>query len=171
MKMKNIKVFSLLLILSIFGFSSCQNKESKAKEAETEIMGGKVFESNKEDSIVHITLHSDDKLRFDIEEIKVYEGQTIQLTLKHEGTMPSTAMGHNFVLKENGVPLFDFGEKAMRSVNTGYLPAENVIVGSTVIGGGETTTVEFKAPKKGSYDYLCTFTGHYPVMNGRFIVK
>ena len=169
--MKNIKLFSLLLMLSVFGISSCQNKETKTQEAETEIMGGKVFESNKENSVVQITLNSNDKLRFDIEEIIVYEGQTIQLTLKHEGTMPSTAMGHNFVLKENSIPLFDFGEKAMRSVNTGYLPAENVIVGSTVIGGGETTTVEFKAPKKGSYDYLCTFTGHYPVMNGKVSVQ
>lgn len=169
--MKNIKLFSLLLILSVFGFSSCQNKESKTEETETEMIGGKTFESNKEDSIVLITLHSNDKLRFDIEEITVYEGQTIQLTLKHVGTMPSTAMGHNFVMKENGVALNDFGEMAMRSVNNGYLPEENVIVGSAVIGGGETTTVEFKAPKKGSYDYLCTFTGHYPIMNGKFIVK
>lgn len=169
--MKKIKLFSFLLVISAFGFSSCKNKESKSEESEIEIMGGEVFESNPEDTLVAITLSSNDKLRFDIEEITVYEGQTIRLTLNHNGTMPSTAMGHNFVLKENSIPLFDFGEKAMRSVNNGYLPEENVIVGSTVIGGGESTTVEFKAPKKGSYDYLCTFTGHYPVMNGTLIVK
>lgn len=109
-------------------------------------MGGKIFESNKEDTLVYITLNSNDKLQFDIEEIIVYEGQTIQLTLNHNGTMPSTAMGHNFVVKENNIFLFDFGEKAMRSVNTRYLPEEYIIIGSTVIGVGEATTVEFKAP-------------------------
>lgn len=170
--MKKIKLFSLFLMLGFLGFSSCKDKESNSKEIEEkELSQAEVFESNPEDSIVQITVNSNDKLRYDIGEIIVYEGQTIQLTLNHNGTMPATAMGHNFVLKDNVISLFDFGEKAMRSVNTGYLPEENVIVGSKVIGGGESTTIEFKTPAKGSYDYLCTFTGHYPVMNGRLIVK
>ena len=159
-------------MLIFLGFSSCKNKESKELvQAEKELSQTEVFESNPNDKVVQITLTSNDKLRYDIGEIIVYEGQTIQLTLNHKGTMPATAMGHNFVVKDNDISLFDFGEKAMRSVNTEYIPEENVIVGSNTIGGGESTTIEFKAPAKGSYDYLCTFTGHYPVMNGTLIVK
>ena len=170
--MKRIKLFSLLLLLSLLGFSSCKNKESEEFiEPEKELSQAEVFESNPDDKVVQVTVNSNDKLRYDIGKIIVYEGQTIQLTLQHKGTMPATAMGHNFVVKDNDIPLFDFGEKAMRSVNTEYIPDENVIAGSSTIGGGESTTIEFKAPEKGSYDYLCTFTGHYPVMNGTLIVK
>ncbi|HLS11697.1 MAG TPA: plastocyanin/azurin family copper-binding protein [Flavobacteriaceae bacterium] len=169
--MKRIRIFSLLIIISFFGFSSCKNIESEPKEAVKELSQTNVFESNPEDTLVQITLNTNDKLRYDVGEINVYEGQTIQLTLRHNGTMPATAMGHNFVLKDNDIPLYDFGEKAMRSVHTEYLPEENVMVGTSIIGGGESTTIEFKAPAKGSYDYLCTFTGHYPVMNGTLIVK
>lgn len=165
-------LFSFLLVIGFLGFNSCKNNTSeKLEETEKELPQNEVFESNPDDSVVHITLNSNDKLRYDIGEIIVYEGQTIRLTLHHKGSMPATAMGHNFVLKDNSIPLFDFGEKAMRSVNNGYLPEENLIVGSAVIGGGESTTIEFKTPEKGKYDYLCTFTGHYPVMNGILIVK
>jgi azurin len=40
-----------------------------------------------------------------------------------------------------------------------------------LIGGGESTTIEFEAPEKGEYTFLCTFPGHFGLMNGKFIVE
>ena len=40
-----------------------------------------------------------------------------------------------------------------------------------MIGGGESDTITFTAPKKGSYTYICTFPGHYGLMKGVLIVS
>ena len=40
-----------------------------------------------------------------------------------------------------------------------------------LIGGGEETTVTFDAPAKGTYDFICSFPGHYALMKGKFIVE
>jgi azurin len=51
--------------------------------------------------------------------------------------------------------------------------ASQVIVASSVIGNGEKTEVNFKAPSvPGRYEYICTFPGHFAVgMKGVLIVK
>ena len=36
---------------------------------------------------------------------------------------------------------------------------------------GETVTLEFEAPKKGNYEYICTYPGHAEMMRGYFFVK
>src|SRR5699024_1676382 len=92
MMMKRIRIFSLLIIISFFGFSSCKNIESEPKEAVKELSQTKGYGSKLEDTLVQINLNYNDQLRYDIGEINVYEGQTIQLTLHHNGTMPATAM-------------------------------------------------------------------------------
>ena len=40
-----------------------------------------------------------------------------------------------------------------------------------MIGGGETDVIEFPAPEKGTYEFLCSFPGHYGMMKGKFIVE
>ena len=40
-----------------------------------------------------------------------------------------------------------------------------------MLGGGEETTIEFEAPAKGEYTFICSFPGHYALMNGKFIVE
>ncbi|MDE0837988.1 MAG: plastocyanin/azurin family copper-binding protein [Kiritimatiellae bacterium] len=40
-----------------------------------------------------------------------------------------------------------------------------------MLGPGEEDVVTFTAPAAGTYNYLCTFPGHYAVMNGVMTVK
>jgi azurin len=40
-----------------------------------------------------------------------------------------------------------------------------------MLGGGETTTIAFTAPAAGTYDYICSFPGHYGMMKGKLIVE
>ena len=120
-----------------------------------------------------IILESTDQMTFGTTEIKVKEGQKITLTLKHVGKMPASVMGHNFVLLKQGTDLQSFATEAMNAKNTDYVPegSKDVIASTKVIGGGESTTITFDAPAKGTYDYICSFPGHYSIMKGKLIVE
>ena len=67
----------------------------------------------------------------------------------------------------------DFAKTAMTAKATDYIPegTEDVIVHTKMLGGGEETTIEFEAPAKGEYTFICSFPGHYALMNGKFIVE
>ncbi|MGD1893724.1 MAG: plastocyanin/azurin family copper-binding protein [Cyclobacteriaceae bacterium] len=46
-----------------------------------------------------------------------------------------------------------------------------MIVHTKFIGGGESDTITFEAPSPGTYDYICSFPGHYALMQGKLIVE
>lgn len=122
---------------------------------------------------VKIELNASDAMKYDKSEITVKAGQTVVLTLNHPGTLPKESMGHNFVLLKQGVVMADFATAAMAAKDNDYIPngGNDVIAHTKVIGGGESDTITFTAPEKGTYDFLCSFPGHYSVMNGKFIVE
>ncbi len=122
---------------------------------------------------VEITIEGNDRMQFNLSEITVQSGQTVVLTLKHTGRLPVAAMGHNWVLLTQGTDIQQFGIAASKARDNEYIPedTDQVIVHTALIGGGEETTIEFKAPAAGTYDYICSFPGHYGIMKGKFIVK
>ncbi len=120
-----------------------------------------------------IVLSSNDQMQYDKHELKVKAGQKVTLTLKHTGKMSKTVMGHNFVLLKKGTDIAEFAGRAMTAAATEYVPKGDkaVIVNTKIIGGGESVTITFDAPEKGTYDYICSFPGHYVMMKGKFIVE
>ena len=118
-----------------------------------------------------IILSSNDQMKFDKSEIRVKAGEKIKLTLKHTGKFPKNAMGHNFVLLAKGTDVAKFATAAMNAKATDYIPAKGALAHTKMIGGGESTTIEFTVPAKGTYDFICSFPGHYAVMKGKFIVE
>jgi azurin len=122
---------------------------------------------------VEITIEGNDKMKFNLEEIKVEAGQTVVLTLKHVGKLPKAAMGHNWVLLGQGTDINKFGAAASKFADNGYLPedSDQVLTATELIGGGQETTIEFTAPEAGTYDFICSFPGHYALMKGKFIVE
>lgn len=123
---------------------------------------------------VYITIAGDDKMTFDTKEINVRAGQTVVLTLKHVGVAPKSTMGHNFILLGNDITLADFGQKAVAAVDNDYIPeseAHHIIAHTKMLGGGESDTITFPAPEKGTYEFLCSFPGHYAMMKGIFNVE
>jgi azurin len=118
-----------------------------------------------------IVINSDDQMRFDTNEIKVKAGEKIKLTLNHTGNLAKNVMGHNFVLLTKGTDVAKFSRDAMNEKEKEYIPSTGVIVHTKLIGGGESTTIEFTAPEKGTYDFVCSFPGHYAMMKGKFIVE
>jgi azurin len=159
-------------------FASCGNNnnstssERQATENTETVAAPEVIPTG---DTINVVLQSDDNMKFDKTEIRVQLGQTIKLTLKHIGTMPKTAMGHNFVLLKQGVDITEFGNSAAQAKAPDYdIPynlQKNVIANTKMIGGGESVTIEFLTPPKGSYHFLCSFPGHYGMMKGVFIVE
>lgn len=159
-----------LLTAAVFTVASCTSNQKQTQDTST--ANSATAEANANEAV--ITLNAGDDMKFDLSEIKVKEGQTVKLTLTHTGKMAKTAMGHNFVLLAQGVVLVDFAGKAMAASGTDYIPAgseKEVIAHTKLIGGGESDTIEFTAPAKGSYEFLCSFAGHSALMKGTFIVE
>jgi azurin len=123
---------------------------------------------------VELTINSVDDMKFDTKRLEAFEGQKVILTLNHTGEMPIEAMGHNWVLLDKGTDKDEFAAAAISAKDTEYIPAgmkSAVIAYTKTIGGGESVTIEFTAPSRGAYDFICSFPGHYGMMNGKFIVK
>lgn len=118
-----------------------------------------------------IVINSNDQMKFDLSEIRVKAGEKIKLTLNHKGKFKKDVMGHNFVLLNAGTDVAKFATAAMSAKATEYIPAKGALAHTKLIGGGESTTIEFTAPKKGTYDFICSFPGHYSIMKGKFIVE
>ena len=116
---------------------------------------------------------SDDAMKFDPKEIKVKSScKQYKITLKHEGKMPKSAMGHNVVLSKSadkdGV-LAD-GQTAGEANNYVKAGDERVVAHTKLLNGGEQDSVTFdvsKLAKGEAYEYYCSFPGHYATMNGK----
>ncbi|MEE9361005.1 MAG: azurin [Cellulophaga sp.] len=169
-----------VLIIALIGLTmvSCGGKDKKdgADSAKKEVQF-KVKKENKATTSADVdgtklSISSDDMMKYDKKELKAKAGKTIVLTLRHIGKMPKNVMGHNFVLLKKGVDVATFGMKAMNAIDNDYIPeGDETIAYTKLIGGGESVTITFTAPEAGTYDFMCTFPGHYAIMKGKFIVE
>ena len=120
-----------------------------------------------------LEIEGTDQMTFNKKELAVAADCTeVQLTLKHTGKMPVTAMGHNWVLTETK----DMQAVATAGMSAGaakdYVPPGDarVIAFTKLVGGGQTTSVTFptsKLKKGGDYTFFCSFPGHWAVMKGK----
>jgi azurin len=174
MKMRRFKiaVFSLAIGGTI-GLSACGGDKTAEDTAPAATTSPQTTAPETVGKTIDVILNATDQMHYDKSEIRVKEGQTVVLTLNHIGTLPIASMGHNFVLLKQGTDIAAFATKAMDFADNNYIPSdsENVIAHTIVIGGGGSTSVTFKAPEKGTYDYICSFPGHYSMMKGKFIVE
>lgn len=124
---------------------------------------------------VTVKLEATDQMTFNKKTIEVKAGQKVKLVLEHVGKMPVTAMGHNVVILKEGVDAKAFAAAATKAgPDAQYIPADkkgDIIAHTKLIGGGESTEIEFTAPKAGSYTFICSFPGHFAIMQGQLIVK
>ena len=164
--MKRTK-YGVMLLASVLAFGAVTMNTVQAKvPAETVANDAKQAKA--------IVIKGSDAMQFDLKEIKVKAGQKVKLTLTHSGKLAKTAMGHNWVLLKPGTDVAAFGSKAAAARETEYIPKSeeaSIIAHTKLVGGGESDTVEFTAPAKGTYTYICSFPGHYALMKGTFIVE
>ncbi len=108
------------------------------------------------------------QIKFDKAALTVAPGQLVQLVFSNPDQMQ-----HNFVLGASGT-LEQIGTAADRLLTSGdavaqqYVPqTPDVLFSTPIVDPGQTITVQFRAPMQtGAYPYVCTFPGHWRLMNG-----
>lgn len=172
MKMSRFQLVCLFLAILLMG---CGNKEDKKKDGFTYEKSNtqKASETKTEDNVANIVLTANDMMQYNTKEIKVKSGQKVKLTLRHVGQLDANVMGHNFVLLKKGTDLVAFATEASTQRDNKYIPKDSsdIIAHTDLIGGGQTTSIEFDVPDAGTYEFLCSFPGHYTMMRGKFIVE
>ena len=118
-------------------------------------------------------LEAGKNLTFVTPTVRVKAGEALRLTFTNPDVVP-----HNWVLVKPRA-LKSVGEMANRliadpeAVARNYVPkADAVLVYTDVVPPHSSTAIHFRAPaERGRYPFLCTFPGHWMVMNGQMIVE
>ena len=177
MKYKIIVALGLLFLVSCGKDQQPNTPQSTSKETKLETTKNKTEDKTNvvldAKGVANVTITSNDGMRFDVRKINVSSGQKVRVTLTHTGKLDKRIMGHNVVFLKNGVKPSAFAVKAAAARDNDYIPEETteVIAHTKMIGGGETTVIEFIAPEAGTYNYICSFPGHYAMMKGKLIVE
>ena len=143
------------IVISILSLALCQF--SLAQDAKIEITGS-------------------DQMQYSIKAFEVTEGQKVVLSFKHIGQIPVVAMGHNVVILKAGTSLPAFSGKCAAAKDTDYIPQdaeskEQIIAHTKMLGGGQSDEITFTAPAAGAYPFVCSFPGHFAIMQGVMTVK
>jgi azurin len=112
-------------------------------------------------------------LTYSTRTLRARPGERLCVTLKNPD-----AVSHNWVLIKPGA-LARVGELTNKlvadpdAVLQQYVPrTDDVLAYTDIVPPRQQFTIYFEAPQqKGRYPYLCTFPGHWMVMNGDLIVE
>lgn len=115
-----------------------------------------------------IQIKAMDNLQFSEKKLQAKPGEVIKLKFVNPDVVP-----HNWALVQPG-RLEQVGDLANKLIGSPeaylkqYVPDSDAVICFTdIIEPGSESSIYFKAPEKpGRYPYLCTFPGHWMVMNG-----
>ncbi|MBL7471908.1 azurin [Robertkochia sediminum] len=167
-------ILSTMLSLSLLLFMSCGQGQKEEKKDGFQYEQAPEKEAPASDKAEDgIVITGNDMMQYNTKEIRVKAGTTVTLTLKHIGKLDKQVMGHNWVLLKQGADLIGFASQASSAQESDYIPegTEDVIAHTKMLGGGQTDTITFEAPAPGTYQFLCSFPGHFAQMQGTFIVE
>ena len=113
-------------------------------------------------------------LRYDKTRLVVEAGKPYELSFENPDAMP-----HNLVIVMPGT-LKEVAEAAqiqppdkLDAKGRAYVLANDprILEATKLVGQGKSETLQLTAPTaEGTYSYVCTFPGHYSIMNGELIV-
>lgn len=157
---------SCFLLLSLLLFPGCEYQDSPAdlsrlKKATSDSSG-----------TLHIEIRSlDNKMKFNKDTLHVPAGKQCTITLINEATFD--AMKHNLVI----VPKGKTEEIAMLGLKAGmdndYIPYgdHDVLAHTPMADPGETVQLTYTFTRAGTYEFVCTYPGHYQMMRGTIVVQ
>lgn len=108
-------------------------------------------------------------LSYDITEINAKAGTQLTLEYANESNMP-----HNVVFVNSEADINPVGIAALQALETEYIPMnmEESMFGWTELARpGETVYLTITVPEPGTYPYICTYPGHFTMMQGRLHSK
>jgi len=176
------KAFVWPALATVLSLAACGGSENKSATSGTE-----EATSTKEDAAVVLTVpgienvalsntwtvEGNDQMKFDTELIRVKAGELVTLLFKNVGQLPKESMGHNLVVLKPGTDVATFGSEAVSAADNDYIPKtslSSIIVYTKLLGPGEEDTITFTL-EKGVYPYLCSFPGHFGIMQGKIVAE
>lgn len=108
-------------------------------------------------------------LSYDVTEIHAEAGSTLTIEYVNKGDLP-----HNVVLVKSRSDINPVGVASLQASKTDYIPQddanqEKIIAYTALSKPGETVYVTFTVPPPGTYPYICTYAGHFTMMQGDLI--
>ncbi len=143
-------------------------KSPKGNQAPTE----PAFDRQADLLTIHITTVAE-RMLYDVKRFEVKPGQPVKLVFSNPD-----AMQHNLVIVKPGA-LEEVGmagnemAKDPDGIKRDFVPKSDKVLHATkLVDSLGSTILRFKAPLiPGSYPYVCTFPGHWPIMNGVMEVR
>lgn len=164
---------SALLVISMLVLSACGGDTKQQNSADQPVTAQEETTATPSTGNT-LEIEANDQMQFNLTELKAVAGQEITLVLKNVGKMDKTVMGHNVIILKVGTDVAEYAKKALAAKDTDYVPAsesESVIAHTKLTGGGESDTIKFTITEKGTYDFICSFPGHYALMKGKLIIE
>jgi azurin len=80
------------------------------------------------------------------------------------------------VILKPGTAVPAFATKCAPAKDNGYIPQDEeskaaIVAHTKMLGGGESDEITFTAPAPGDYPFICSFPGHFAIMQGVMTVK
>ena len=126
------------------------------------------------DEVAEVTLLAD-KVQFiyDVKEFTVKPGQKVKLTLVNPADSV-TRQPHNVLIVKPGkkdvvgmAANAGMADPTFLTEKQAVPDSEEILFASKLVQPGEEDVLEFTAPEEpGDYPYLCTYPGHWAIMNG-----
>lgn len=158
----SIPTFLLAVVLALSLTACGETSDDTATDRDTTEEFGEVDRE--------VTIHPrGNRMEFEETEFTVQAGETVRLVFNNTAEAPS--MVHNvLILNTDDDAVVERVGMAGQSAGSGaqYVPDDSAVLAHTdVAQPGETVEVTFTAPDEpGSYTYVCTYPGHWAMMQG-----
>lgn len=119
------------------------------------------------------TVQGNDQMKFDVNLIRVKAGEPVEITFKNAGELPIESMGHNLVVLKPTVDIPTFGGEAAGAPDNEYIPKSSlssIIAHTKLLGPGQEDKITFTL-EAGVYPYICSFPGHFGIMQGKIVAE
>ncbi|GAB5559847.1 MAG: hypothetical protein SynsKO_14940 [Synoicihabitans sp.] len=108
-------------------------------------------------------------LAYDKTEIRARAGERLAIRYTN-----ASDMIHNIVLVRSDADIQPVGVAAIAARADEFIPASEatrILAHSRLAYPGDVVVMEFTVPAPGTYPYICTFSGHFTMMQGKLIVE
>jgi len=117
-------------------------------------------------------------LSYDVTEIRTKVGE--RLVIRYHN---ASEMSHNVVVVKDEADIQPVGIAALSAMASDFIPAtlnptayysqeqDRILAASDLAYPGETVYLEFTPEEVGVYPYICTYSGHFTMMQGRIHVE
>ncbi len=144
-----------------------QRTSAKPKEESIDLINAKVVDMSS----------SGITLSYDVTEIRMKAGERLVIRYKNK-----SEMSHNVVIVKEEADIQPVGIAALSAMADDFIPQnlnpkayssqeqDRILAASSLAYPGDTVVIEFTPDQAGTYPYICTYSGHFTMMQGRIIV-